>query len=193
MATERTILRLGNQDHGRMVSSEDFAEAEFDEPWKYERINGRLIVMAPSGADHNDTVEPWRDRLVVDKLAHPQVVQKVVSEPWIRQDGGNDRIGDLGIYFAPDHPVPKIPDRIPDLMFEIVSPGATSRNRDDIKKRVESHRLGIREYVIIDRLEQVVTVLTLAPEGYRERGLKLGDSYESSLLPGLSIPLSEVF
>jgi Uma2 family endonuclease len=193
MATDRTILQLGQKDDGRYVSSEDFAEAEFDEPWRYEREEGRLIVVAPSGEGHIDAVEPWRDQLVVYKLTHPGVVQKVVNEAWIRVHGGTDRIGDIGVYLTPDAPVPEIPDRVPELIFEIVSPDRTSRDRDYVKKREEYHGLGVKEYVIIDWFQKTVTVLTFAPKGYQERILTVGDSYETTLLPGFSVRLSDVF
>ena len=193
MATGRTILRLGKQDEGRLVSSEEFAEAEFDAPWTYERENERLVVVAPAGEEHLDLSNPWRDRLIFYQYAHPDRVQKVNCEAWLRVDDGTDRIGDIGVYLVPDGPVPKIPDRVPDLMFEVVSPDKASRDRDYITKRSEYHRFGIREYVILDRFRKVVTVLSFAPEGYRERALNIGESYESPLLPGLAIPLAEVF
>jgi Uma2 family endonuclease len=193
MATTQPILRLGKSDEGRLVSSDEFAEAEFDEPWKYEREDERLIVMAPSGGGHIDAGEPWRDDLVVYKLAHRDVVQKVVSEAWLRVNDGTDRIGDIGVYFQPTGPVPEIPDRVPDMMFEIVSPDKASRDRDYVRKRGEYHALGVREYVIIDRFQKIVTVLTFAPDGYDERILTVGETYESPLLPGFSIRLSDVF
>ncbi len=193
MATHPTALHLGRADAGRLVSSEDFAEASFEEPWKYEREGGRLVVMAPSGEDHNDSGEPWRDRLVTYKLARPDVVQKVISEAWVRDRVSTDRVGDIGIYLTPTGPVPKIPDRVPDLMFEIVSPGKRSRNRVYVKKRRDYEGLGVREYVIIDRFARTVTILTLEPGGYAECILRVGDAYGSPLLPGLAIPLVEVF
>ncbi len=149
--------------------------------------------MAPSGEDHNDCSEPWRDRLVAFKLANPGIVQKVVSEAWIRVDDGTDRIGDIGVYLVPIGPVPKIPDRIPDLMFEIVSPDKVSRDRDYVRKRTDYHRFGVREYVIVDRFKQTVTVLTWKTEGYEARVLTIKDRYETPLLPGFSILISEVF
>ncbi len=193
MSTARLVLRFGKRDEGRLVSSEDFAEADFDRPWKYERCEGRLIVLAPSGEGHIDASEPWRDQLVVYKLAPPGIVQKVVSESWIRVDEGTDRIGDIGVYLVPAGPVTKIPDRVPELMFEVVSPDRTSRDRDYVRKRAEYDRLGVREYVILDRFRRVVTVLTIAPEGYAERHISADEFYESPLLPGFSVRLSEAF
>ena len=43
---------LGPADQGRAVSAEVFAEAEFAEPYRYERVNERLVVMSPSGLVH---------------------------------------------------------------------------------------------------------------------------------------------
>jgi Uma2 family endonuclease len=196
MATNGTEVReasaLGPGDHGRLVSDEEFAEAEFAEPWKYERVEGRLVVMFPDGQEHIDVSEPWRDRLGAYKLVHPEWVQIVKSEAWVRIPDGTDRIGDIGVYLTSDRPTPKIPDRIPELMFEIVSPGRESRDRDYVEKRADYFRIGVREYVIIDRFARRVTVLTHAPEGYEERMLTPADTYTSPLLPGLAIPLVEV-
>ena len=51
MATQSTRLVLGPDDHGRPVSAEEFADAHYLEPWKYERVAGRLVVMPPDGKD----------------------------------------------------------------------------------------------------------------------------------------------
>ena len=193
MATHRPILQLGKQDDGRLVSSEEFAEADFDEPWRYEREDGRLVVMAPSGEGHSDVSDSWRDWLGAYRLTHPEIVQRVVSEAWVRVNGGTDRIGDIGVYLVAEGPVPRRPDRVPDLIFEVVSPDKVSRERDYVRKRAEYHRFGVKEYVIIDRFQQIVTVLSYAPIGYDERILNVDETYESPLLPGLMIPLTEVF
>ena len=193
MSTARPILKLGKQDNGRLVTSEEFAEADFDEPWKYEREDGRLIVMTPSGEGHLFATVPWRDRLIIYQLAHPDIVQVISTEAWIRVDDGTDRIGDIGVYLAPVGPVPEIPDRVPEMMFEIVSPDKVSRDRDYVRKRDDYQRFGVKEYVVIDRFKRTVTVLTLGPGGYVERVLSPGSDYESPLLPGFSIQVSEVF
>lgn len=190
-ATEPRLV-LGPDDHGRIVSDAEYDTAYFSEPWTYERIEGRLVVMSPEGQDHIDTSEPWRDWLAVYKFNHPGIIQVIKSEAWIRIKGSTDRIADIGVYLVTDRPVPRIPERIPDLVFEILSPGRESWKRDYVEKRKDYHRLGVREYVVIDRFEQQVTVFTHAPQGYDERVLNVGDIYTSPLLPGLAIPLAEV-
>ncbi|HEV3165405.1 MAG TPA: Uma2 family endonuclease [Isosphaeraceae bacterium] len=188
----QTRLLLGPDDHGRLVSDDEFAAADFVEPWKYERVKGRLAVMAPDGEAHDLASEPWRDRLGAYKLEHPDVVELVVSEAWVRDVAGTDRIGDIGVFLVAKLPVPARPDRVPELMFEVVSPDQESHDRDYVHKRADYHRLGVQEYVIIDRFERKVTVLTHEPGGYHERVLTLNDTYTSPQLPGLAIPMAEV-
>src|SRR4051794_19970584 len=100
MATSHTILRLGRRDRGRAVTADEFALAEFEEPWRYERVGGRLVVMAPAGEEHIETSEPWRDYLGAYRLNHPEVVRRVASEAWIRVDEDRDRVADIAVYLA---------------------------------------------------------------------------------------------
>lgn len=185
-------LELGRKDHGRLVTAEAFAAASYKEPWKYERVKGRLVVMAPDGYGHIAASNPWRDRLIFYQYEHPGVVEEVITNAWIRVDDGTDRIGDIGVYLVRQEPGPQIPDRVPELMFEIVSPSPKDRKRDYVEKRAEYHKLGIQEYVIVDRFKKRTTVLEYEPDGYRERVLTPGDTYETPRLPGLAIRLAEV-
>jgi Uma2 family endonuclease len=185
-------LTLGKLDHGRPTSTEEFANAIYDEPWTYERVDGRLVVMSPEGTGHVSQSEPWRDRLGAYRLAHPNVVQAVVSQAWIHIDEDNTRIADIGVYLGGPREALNIPDQVPDLVFEIVSPGKVSRRRDYVEKRAQYEKLGVREYVIIDRFDKKVTVLTLGEGGYVEQVLTLADAYRTPLLPGFEIQLAEV-
>jgi Uma2 family endonuclease len=195
MATDTTAtrLRLGLDDHGRALTEAEYLGADFEDPWRYELRDGRLVVMSPAGEDHVNAHEVWRDLLVVYKLAHRQIVQKVVSEAWVRIPEGDYRIGDLGVYLRGERSGQKIPDRVPELMFEFVSPGRMAHDRDYVEKRVDYHAAGVREYVIVDPLAVRVIVLTHAPEGYQERVLRHGDTYATPLLPDLIVPLAEAF
>jgi Uma2 family endonuclease len=194
MATDQTTLELGRADHGRSLSADEFAEAFYIEPWKYERVDGKLVVMYPDSEAHDDQTEPWLERLVLYKVAHPEVVQKVVPEAWVLISGLTDRIGDIGVFLWPidGSTPPARPARVPELMFEVVSKSRTDRRRDYVEKRAEYHAIGVREYVIIDQFEQKVTVLTFEPDGYAEHVLTRLDAYETPHLPGLRVPISEV-
>ena len=86
----------------------------------------------------------------------------------------------------------QIPQRIPDIIFEIVCPGATAHDRDHKEKRTDYERQGVSEYVIVDRFEHCATVLRLEDGKYSETRLSNTDSYTTSLLPGLQIPLNGI-
>lgn len=114
-------LCLGRLDDGRPTSADEFADASYEEPWTYERIGGRLVVMSPEGTGHVVNSVPWHSRLGAYALDHPDVVQAVVSQAWIRLDADNDRIADIGVYLGGALADLNIPDQVPDLIFEFVS------------------------------------------------------------------------
>ena len=85
-----------------------------------------------------------------------------------------------------------IPRQVPDLIFEFVSPSKTDKRRDYVEKRADYEKIGVPEYVIVDRFDRKVTVLTLGETGYQEQVLTLADVYRSPLLPGFEVRLAEV-
>ena len=204
MATDATLttstptpeadqIELGPLDAGRSVSSAEFALAFFEEPYQYERVAGRLEVMSPDGWEHVETSEPWRDYLGAYRLAHPEIVRRVTSQAWVRIDADNDRIGDIGVYLMRDPLPARTPDLVPDLIFEFVSPSRADRRRDYIEKRADYQRVGVREYIIVDRFDRQVTVLTLQDGRYAERVIQADGTYESPLLPGFAVPLAGIW
>ncbi len=166
------------------------SRASLDEPWRYERVFGRLVVTAPSSDGHVSSTEPFRDHLGVYRLAHPDIVEKVVSEAWFFIDAATDRIADIGVYLASSVHKKPIPKRIPDLVCEIV--GVGSEERDYIAKRHDYERAGVREYVIVDRARRRVTVLRRVRGRFQETQLGPDDSCRSHLFPGMEIPLQPI-
>jgi Uma2 family endonuclease len=186
-------LTLGSDDEGRTLSAEEFAHATFLEPWRYERVDERLIVMAPDGADHVNAVSQWLKRLMQFWLRRPEIVDKVVPYAWLRINSRKDRIGDLGVYLAGSANALAIPERVPELMVEVVREGRANRDCDYIEKRADYHRVGVREYVVVDRFTETVTVFLHSPNEYVEHVFGVGETFQSGVLPGLAIPISEVF
>ncbi|HTI50430.1 MAG TPA: Uma2 family endonuclease [Planctomycetaceae bacterium] len=185
-------LHLGVADHDLKLTRDEFAEAHYDEPWRYERVQGRLFVMSPAGHDHQRPNNRIRDYLGAYSLAHPEVVDCVFSEAWIAVDKGTDRIVDIGVYLLASRRPEQTPDQPPDIAFEIVSGGGEDRKRDYVDKRADYLRAGVREYVIVDRFEQRVTVLRRSRGRFVESQLGPKDNYTTPLLPGLRIPLKEI-
>jgi Uma2 family endonuclease len=195
MATdlEITPLRLGPDDAGRRVSAEEFRAADFEEGFTYERVRGRLVVMPPAGPDHRRVSRPFRRRLGGYWDANPQIVDDVDVEGWLSTSPDDDRIPDICVYLAGDSSAEEIPDRVPDLIFEFVSGSRRDQERDYIHKRAEYHAVGVKEYVIVDRFKSLALVLTWQTDDYAERTLTASDDYATPLLPGLSVPMGEVF
>jgi Uma2 family endonuclease len=195
MATdlEITPLRLGPDDAGRCVSAEEFRTADFEEGFTYERVRGRLVVMPPAGPDHRRVSRPFRRILGGYWNANPKLIDDVDVEGWIATSPDDDRVPDICVYLAGKNSEEEVPDRVPNLIFEFVSGSRRDQEWDYIHKRSEYHAVGVQEYVIVDRFKSQALVLTWQPGDYAERTLTIADEYETPLLPGLSVPMSEVF
>ena len=184
---------FGPTDEGRVISSAEFEAATYEPPWIYERVDGRLEIMSPEGKDHVRSSTPWLTRLSAYSLTRPDLIQAVVPSPWVRISAKTERIGDIGVYLGGLLDDLNLPDQIPDMIFEFVSPDKKDRHRDYVLKRADYQKVGVREYVIVDRFDRKVTVLTLGPDGYSERVIPSDGTYQSPLLPGFSIALAGVW
>ena len=79
----------------------------------------------------------------------------------------------------------------PDIVIEILS---TDRNRDLVRKHRVYAEAGIPEYWIFDWLNDMAWQLELRDGRYVERAvLTIDDTLTTPLLPGLAIPLADVF
>ena len=189
----RTFLKLGPMDAGMHLSAEEFAAAEFEQPFAYERVRGRLVVMSPAGAKHRFVSRPFRRELGKYWGQHPEIVEDVDVEGWVVTSSDDDRIPDICVYLVESASGQDVPNRVPDLIFELVSERRADQERDYIDKREEYHAIGVKEYVIVDRFKQAVLVLTWQEQDFAERSLGSSDEYTTPLLPGLKVSLAEVF
>ena len=79
----------------------------------------------------------------------------------------------------------------PDIVIEILS---SDRSRDLVRKRQVYAEAGIPEYWIFDPRQDTTTLLELRDGQYVERAvLTTTDTLTTPLLPGLTIPLADVF
>ena len=185
-------LLLSNADGGMQLSAEDYAEADFQPPWRYERALGRLTVIPPPGFEHELAASRFRSHLGAYELAHPKRVDYVFQESWLTVNDETDRRPDIAVYLKSAANLEQTPERVPNLIFEIVSPGPDAHDRDDTDKRAEYKERGVQEYVIADRFEHSLTVLQLNDGRYAEHVLQASEEYTTPLLPGLQIPLANI-
>jgi len=82
----------------------------------------------------------------------------------------------------------------PDLIIEVVSPGADSERRDREAKAMLYNRRGVREYWIADWRRRRLEVYRREDRELRLTGTLLEeDALESPMLPGFRLPLSQLF
>ena len=79
----------------------------------------------------------------------------------------------------------------PDLVVEILSPSTAERDRE-LKLNLYA-RHGVREYWIVDPEDETIEVMELGLAGASEVRRYDAGSVESGLLPGLVIPLDDIF
>jgi len=188
-----TTIRLGPADAGLRLTKTEFADAQFQEPYLYERIQGRLVVMSPAGPEHRFVSRPFRRQVSGYWDRHPDLVDDVDIEGWVATSEHDDRMPDICVYLAGPSSSEVVPERVPDLVFEFVSGSRSDQERDYIQKRQEYHRIAVREYVIVDRFKQQVLVLRWQPTDFEETVLSIDDTYKTPLLPGLAIAVREAF
>ncbi|MEW6754926.1 MAG: Uma2 family endonuclease [Candidatus Latescibacterota bacterium] len=188
---QQTRVKLGLKDQGRPVRLEEFCAAEFEEPYRYERMGGRLVVMSPSGLRHNRIVSETMEALFAYKAGRRGVIELIVPEAWLGPGEEHDRIADIGVYLVADAPQSEVQrERVAGVVFEVVSEG--SEERDYVIKRKEYFDAGVREYVIVDPLRRAVTVLVRGESGFVDRELGEGDVYRSGQLPGFELRVSDL-
>ncbi|HKI04981.1 MAG TPA: Uma2 family endonuclease [Thermoanaerobaculia bacterium] len=82
----------------------------------------------------------------------------------------------------------------PDLVIEILS--NSTRRRDETLKRDLYERFGVLEYWLVDPLHRSVRVFLRSSKGFLpplRLSAAAGDVLTTPLLPGLKIPVSEIF
>jgi Uma2 family endonuclease len=80
----------------------------------------------------------------------------------------------------------------PDLVVEVLSPSTEDRDRT-LKTKLYA-RFGVRELWIADTKEKRIEVFTNSGDGFRQEAVfGPGTVLRSPLLPGLEIPIAEVF
>jgi Uma2 family endonuclease len=184
---------LGPADAGTALTRHEYATGQYQEPFIYERVQGRLVVMSPAGPEHRFVSRPFRRQLSLYWGLHPDLVDDVDVEGWVATSDDDDRLPDICVYLAVPSSHEVVPDRVPDLVFEFVSASRSDQERDYIHKRQEYHQIGVREYVIVDRFKQQALVLRWQPTDFDEAVLSIKDIYTTPLLPGLTVAVEEAF
>jgi Uma2 family endonuclease len=183
---------FGPESNGILMTPEEFDRADFEEGWTYELINGVLIV---SPIPLEEEVDPNEDlgHLLRDyQESHPQgaAMNKTLPERYIRLRNSRrraDRVIWAGLGRHPRR------NEMPTIAVEFVSKRKRDRLLDYQTKRAEYRRVKIKEYWIIDRFDETMTVYSSVQGKERTRVIRKEQTYKTDLLPGFELPLARLF
>lgn len=183
--------RIDRFCNGMLLSAQEFDRISDWEPhYHYELLNGVLIVVPPAGAGERSSNDVLGFLLRTNEWQHPQgrVLDDRLPEQTVRI--GNDRrVADRTLWVGLGR-VPNPLTDVPEIVIEIVSRSSRDRKRDYEVKRAEYLAAGVREYWIIDRYRKRFT--RFSADGTNEV-LGPSEDYQTQLLPGFHLPLSQVF
>ena len=191
MTTAKPILRTGM----RMSVDEFLDLPETDDKLRLELDDGELYVMPRPRRVHqflkDGLVAYFRNHL--DSFQEPPAVMYSELVTILSREPRRVLVPDLAIILHEhtDIFVRGYAEGPPDIVIEILS---TNRERDLVRKRQIYAEAGVPEYWIFDYQNDTVTPLELQGSEYVERPtLGVDDTLTTALLPGLAIPLADLF
>lgn len=185
-----TPVRLSRASTGTLMEVDEFLRVDdFEEGWRYELLNGVVIVSPPPSAGErvpNDELAYWL-RLYRDTHPQGRILDDTAPEQEIETSHGirrADRVIWTGLGRRPDTRTD-----IPTIVIEFVSETSRDRRRDYEQKRIEYAEVGVTEYWIVDRFRRTLTVCcgTEPPRIVRE-----SETYSTERLPGFELPMGKL-
>jgi Uma2 family endonuclease len=193
-----TIAALGQADHGRPMTAEEFEKGDYEPGFKYELIEGRLYVSPVPIAPQNCVLVWLLAKLTIYAMQHPEVINHVTPAARVFLPDQPDQTRpepDLAAYAGwPQHlPFEDIHwrDVSPVLVVEILSADDPDK---DLSRNVRLYREvpSISEYWIIDpRRNATWPTLIVRRRGKRgwQRAIRVraGGTYTTPLLHGFTL------
>lgn len=181
---------VGPWSNGMLMTAEEFDAIEhWDENYRYELIQGMLIVTPPASFGERNPNDELGHLLRLYRDAQPKegIFVRTAFEQEI-QIGANRRRADRAVWIDVEsnfHPLREVPT----IAIEFVSQSRRDRHRDYFEKRREYGEAGVKEYWVIDRFARDMTVFRGMDETLV---IKEDEIYTTPLLPGFELPLAKL-
>jgi Uma2 family endonuclease len=158
----------------------------------YELIEGELFVSRAPSLTHQEIV--LRLLVALQKYLESHPVGKIWPGPGVIFSNFSGVIPD--VVYVRNERLKQIAsgDRIngaPDLVIEVLSPGAENARRDRLAKRQLYKKYGVAEYWLIDPQLRAIEIYRTQRLRLTSR-LGLGDLITSTLLPGFTCSVREI-
>lgn len=190
-------LKFGPVDHGRPVSADELEDAEYDEGFKYEIIDGRIAV-SPIANLPEQTLEGWlRRKLERYWDAHPDVLRWVTPKARVFIPDRPELTvpePDVAAYgdFPADSPISQLrwEDISPLIVAEVLVEGEPET---DLVRNVDLYFQvpSIMEYWVLDGRENPDEPLLIARRRWGKRWVlsetPYGETYTTRTLPGFEL------
>lgn len=175
---------------------DDYRTLPEDLSRRYELLDGDLFMVPAPTTRHQRILRKLLG--ILDRHVTAERFGEVFVSPVdvILGQGDAREVAEPDIVFiaAPRRDIVKLHgiEGAPDLVVEILSRGTGDRDRGYKFKLYARH--GVREYWIVDPDARTLEVFTPGVEGFVAAAcLGAADTYSPALLPGLTVPLAEIF
>ncbi len=184
---------FGPGSAGRLMTTEQFdaiPPEQFQRGYRYELINGVLIVSPQPGAGERGPNDEL-GYLIRQYRETPQgsVIDETLPEQTVLAT--NRRRADRVIWTRLGR-TPNLENDVPSIVIEFVSNRRRDALRDYEAKRDEYLAAGVSAYWVIDRFRRIMTVYRKTQIGLTFDIVTEHDTYETHLLPGFVLPLSRL-
>jgi len=189
--TRKRRVVIGRRHNGILMTPEEFdAIEDYDENYRYELINGVLIVNPMPSVFERSPNEELGHWLRVYRDQHPGFLDNTIFEQYINTRAGRrraDRAIWAGLGRSPDPEVD-----VPTIVVEFVSRRKRDQERDYIDKRGEYMAIGVAEYWVINRFKGTLTVFRRGVGENDGHTLTDREVYQPTLLPGFELPVGKL-
>lgn len=191
--TSTEAVSLSSDSAGLRMSPREFdAIEEFEEGYRFELVDGVVVVSPVPGDGQADPVDILGYLLNTYRFTHPEgsALSKTASERYVRVEDGR-RLADRLVWVGfGRRPVSRYDT--PTIAIEFVSAGKRNWTRDYETKRDEYAAAGVKEYWIFDRFARTMTIYTASDSGIDTAVLQEDETYRTELLPGFELPVKRI-